>query len=67
MALTADEERQVRALLKKESAQKQESILASKGSFKQWLKNACAWAIRKLTDFALEQLFHYVVHAILGF
>ncbi|MEA5519338.1 MAG: hypothetical protein WAN66_06290 [Limnoraphis robusta] len=55
MALSDDDKKEILALLKKESEQKQELILASKNNLKSWLEQvAAAWVIEKLADGLLD-------------
>ncbi|MEG5044520.1 hypothetical protein [Microcoleus sp. B4-C1] len=61
MALTAEEEQKIRALLAKEEAQKKKSILQSKDNLKTWLKQVAFWLLEKLTDKAMDILFSYLL------
>jgi hypothetical protein len=61
MALTAEEEEKIRKLLAREDKQKQKSVLASKNSFKSWLKQAASWLVVKLTDHAIDLLFQWLL------
>ncbi len=56
MALTPEEEEQVRQLLSRESAQKQKAVRASKESLLAWLKENAGPIILKLTEVALKIL-----------
>jgi hypothetical protein len=60
MALTAAEEEKVRQLLLREEAQEQEAILATKESFKEWLKETAIWLFQKLTEGAIQLLIIYL-------
>ncbi|MBE9144153.1 hypothetical protein [Planktothrix mougeotii] len=61
MALTSEEEDKIRQLLARESEQKQKSVLASKNSFKSWLKQVAGWLVAKLTDHAIDLLFQWLL------
>ncbi|MBO0348862.1 hypothetical protein J0895_07065 [Phormidium pseudopriestleyi FRX01] len=60
MALTAEEEEKVRQLLLREEAQEQEAILATKQSFKEWLKETATWLFPRLTEAAIQLLIIYL-------
>ncbi|MCT7977262.1 hypothetical protein [Laspinema olomoucense] len=60
MALTPEEEDQVRQLLLRENAQKQKAILASKESLKEWLKETAFYILKKLTEAAIDGLIIYL-------
>lgn len=60
MALTPAEEEKVRQLLLREEAQEQEAILATKQSFKEWLKETAMWLFQKLTEGAIQLLIIYL-------
>lgn len=63
MALTADEEEKIRALLAKEDAQKKKSVLSSLQNFAKWVQTIAK--IVAAID-ALKPLFLYLCKLILG-
>lgn len=63
MALTADEEEKIRALLAKEDAQKKKSVLSSLQTFANWVETIAK--IVAAID-ALKPLFLYLCKLILG-
>lgn len=56
MALTEEEEKQIRELLKKQDQQKRKSVLSSKENLKRWLSSAASHIAGKLVDAALDIL-----------
>lgn len=58
--LTADEQRQIRELLARESVQKQESIKASKSNFISWLKRVSSWIAGKVIKAGIEIILEWL-------
>ncbi|MEX6779180.1 hypothetical protein [Limnospira fusiformis] len=56
MALTEEEEKQIRELLKKQDQQKRKSVLSSKENLKRWLSSAASHIAGKLVDAAFDIL-----------
>mgnify|MGYP006270501219 CR=1 FL=1 len=67
MALTPDEEEQIRKLLARENDQNQKAILASKDSLKRWLKKVAVRLVETAIDTAIDALFDYLKAKFLGF
>lgn len=61
MALTEEEEKQIRELLKKQDQQKRKSVLSSKENLKSWLKSAASHIAGKLVDAAFDMLLSWLV------
>jgi hypothetical protein len=61
MALTQEEEQQVRDMLEQQTKEKRKSVLASKANLKSWLKTTCSFIAGKLTEAIVDQLFDFLM------
>lgn len=61
MALTEEEEKQIRKLLQQQDQQKRKSVLSSKANLKRWLSSAASHIAGKLVDAAFDMLWNSIL------
>ncbi|EDZ93399.1 hypothetical protein AmaxDRAFT_3787 [Limnospira maxima CS-328] len=61
MALTQEEEKQIRELLQQQDQQKRKSVLSSKENLKRWLSSAASHIAGKVVGAAFDMLLSWLV------